>query len=47
MCVVYRMWDELDKVLCCWGWREGDLGGGGLEKEMDWWCWSYAEGRAV
>ena len=38
MCVVCRKGGE-DRVLGCWGWREGDLGCGGLEKEMELVVW--------
>ena len=35
MCVVYWRWDGEDRVLGCWGLREGDVSCGGLEKEME------------
>ena len=32
MCIVYR--GEMERT-GCWGWREGDIGCGSLEKEME------------
>ena len=34
-------------MLGCWGLKEGHISCGGLEIEMELWCGSYGEGRAV
>ena len=35
MCVVLKKLDEKERILGCWGWREGDISGDALEKEME------------
>ena len=35
MCGVYRRRDGEGRVLECWGWREGDISCGDVEKEME------------
>ena len=35
MCVVCRMAEGEDRVLGCWGWMEGDISWGCLEKGME------------
>ena len=46
MCVVCRRRDGEDRVLGCWGWREGDIGCGGLEKETEFVVWELWRRRS-